>query len=161
MRNKSGYTLIEVIIVTGLFASLLLLSNFNLARPVRTATISTVLDVFISDVALTRTRAFSGDTQTGTGAAVHGVYIEPNRYTLFRGSSYDAGNSTNFTVNLPSNLTFSQIDVPSSEVIFAPLSAEVVGYDQNMRTLTLTDSVVGLTRTLRFNQYGVVEAVTQ
>ncbi len=157
--QRSGYVLIEVIFVALLFSGLIALSNINVARPARTVAIVTTLDELVSEVSLARARAMNGDTQSGTGSSAYGVYIETGRYTIFRGASYNSAEATNFVITIPANISFSTIDLPSSTILFDSPSGEVSNYDVDARTMVLTDSVVGLSRTIQFNRYGVVESV--
>lgn len=142
-----------------ILGGLFVLGSNTLFAPQRTNTLDTTLDTLIAELSNQQNKSMNSDTGVGATKSSYGVYFSATGYTTFQGSSYSASNSTNFTTSLNGNLRFSTIDLPSSQIIFATGSGAMSNYSASHTTVVLRDSEGGLTKTLRFNQLGVVESV--
>src|SRR3989344_6035142 len=125
-RKTSGFTLVELMVVMGIFALMLGFASINLIRPQTQANLDTTVTTLVSDLKQQQIRAMSGD-----GPSAYGVYLEPNRYTLFTGSSYSAGATDNFSINMDGGVTLS----PTTQIVFAQRSGET-----NTTTITVTNT---------------------
>lgn len=157
--RKRGFTIPELVIVMSIMISLYLLGTNNLFSPQRTNELQTTLDSLISDMTSQQSRAMTGDIADGSANSDYGVYFEQDRYTLFKGSSFSAGDANNFTIVLGPNLRFSSIGFPNSVVVYSMSSGEVSGYVNGQDTLVLQDSGEGISRTIHVNSYGVIDSV--
>lgn len=149
----NGFTLIEVVVVMGIFVILAGFATINLLRSQRSADLNSTTTSIIADIKQQQARSILGETSGGSSAVVHGVYFESNRYTLFAGSTYTAGDPANFVVNLSSGLTLTTA-FPSSQVTFNLQSGEITGFTGSSNSVTLTASG-GQVKTLTLNKYGV------
>lgn len=144
-----------MIILGGLF----FLGSDTLFAPQRRNNSETTINTLLAEIANQQNKSMSGDIGTGTAQSNYGIHFSATSYTTFRGATYSVGNSTNFTTNLHPDLRFSTIDLPNSQIIFATASGSIEGYSASQNTIVLQDSVGGIVKTVRLNQYGVVEAV--
>lgn len=154
MKNQKGFTIPELLIVMGILAILFGFTTPNLLHFRQRAVINTTVDTLITDLKNQQTKAMVGDTEGSGIISDYGVYFETNKYTLFRGSSYDPLASSNFSIDLDPSQTFSS-NVPDSSIIFSKGSGEtdlVSGSD----TVTLTDSTNGDQKTIQINLYGAI-----
>src|SRR3989344_9266975 len=81
-RKTSGFTLVELMVVMGIFALMLGFTSINLIRPQTQANLDTTVTTLVSDLKEQQIRAMTGD-----GPSDYGVNFEPGRYTLFTGSN--------------------------------------------------------------------------
>ena len=139
-RKTSGFTLVELMVVMGIFALMLGFTSINLIRPQTQANLDTTVTTLVSDLKQQQIRAMSGD-----GPSAYGVYLEPNRYTLFTGSIYSAGATDNFSINMDGGVTLS----PTTQIVFAQRSGET-----STTTITVTNTNSNQTKTITINQYG-------
>ena len=137
---RAGFTIPELIIVMSVFLLLTGLITSNLVNLQRRTSLSTVITTLISDLKQQQIRAMSGD-----GPSAYGVYLEPNRYTLFTGSIYSAGATDNFSINMDGGVTLS----PTTQIVFAQRSGET-----STTTITVTNTNSNQTKTITINQYG-------
>src|SRR3989344_3525318 len=102
--KRSGFTLIEVILVMGIFAILAGFTTINLLRPQQSADLNSTTTTIIADIKQQQARSILGETGGGPVAVVHGIYFENNKYTLFKGLTYSAADPANFVVDLSTGL---------------------------------------------------------
>lgn len=152
----------ELVIVMSVIALLTGFTTINLIRPQTTATGSSALNTLVSDLKEQQIKAMAGDSEDQTGASAaqpHGIFIEANKYTLFRGPSFNPAEPNNFTVNLETGLALSNTFPPSGptgEIVFEKRSGEVSGYISGSDTITITNTQTGEQKTITVNRYGTV-----
>lgn len=155
-KNLSGFTLTELIITLGILTILTGLTSVNLLGFYAKNTLNTSTPVLISDLRQQQLKAMIGDTEGSTSHAAYGVYFQPDRYTLFQGSAYSVSGTANFDIVLNSDLQFSNIILPSSQIVFASGSGEVANYNPSFDYVTLKNVTTDETKTIRINQYGTI-----
>jgi type II secretory pathway pseudopilin PulG len=156
-HNQTGLVLVELIIAMIVFTMLVGLATINLLGIKQKTTLATTVTSIVSDLRNQQTKAQTGETN-GTTNYNYGIRIEANRYILFKGSSYNASEPTNFTVNLEDNMYFSDITVPSASIIFQKGSGEFSGFSAGANIFSL-NSQNGEKKVLSLNRYGVVVSV--
>lgn len=149
MKPKSGFTIIEVIIVITIFTLLLGFASINLISPQTQASVDTTLKSLTSDIAQQQIKAMGGDTDGTSGAIEHGIRFETNRYIIFRGTTYNPLEPTNFAVNLEGALQLS----PVQEVVFVKRSGEVFNFSTPI-AITLQNTQTGQQKIITINRYG-------
>lgn len=149
MRN-SGFILTELIVVMFIFAVLFGVVTVSLLTVRQKSVTYAPLDLLISDLRSQQLKAMLGDTEGQGGSSNYGIYFSQNSYTL---------ESSNFTVSLDSALQFINITFPSTSVIFAKGSGEVVGFIEGANSLTLKDTVSGEQKTLTINRLGSITQI--
>ncbi len=120
-----GFSLLEVMVVMGLVAILAALTVTNLIRPQTTASLDGVVSTLMADIKSQQLKAMVGDSISAASAQEHGVRIQPTTYTLFKGASYSAGDTDNFTLQQGSDISLSTT-FPSSVLIFTKAAGEGV-----------------------------------
>lgn len=157
-KNQAGFTLIEIILSMAVFA---ILSGFivvNLFRPQTQSVVNATVTTLVTELRQQQIKAMSGETEGAPSAQAFGLFIEPTSYTLFKGTSYNASDPSNFKVNLDANLALST-SFSSSQVIFSQLSGEVQSFVAGQNTITLTNTAGGEQKTVTINRYGVVDVL--
>ncbi|MCX6726468.1 MAG: type II secretion system protein [Candidatus Shapirobacteria bacterium] len=150
-RNQ-GFTIIELLVVMGVFAILASLSTLNLSKAQHGSSLNATVTTLISDLKRQQHKAMIGDTEGRGVASDYGIHFENKSYTLFH-DLYNSTDTSNFVVNLDGTLSFPD----SGYVIFAKGSGEIL--PASLSTLIISDTVTSQSKTLTINQYGVVTAV--
>jgi prepilin-type N-terminal cleavage/methylation domain-containing protein len=156
-RSNSGFTFIELVTAVTIIASLLALVTINLVNTRQKTTINTVVTTLVTDLRNQQVQAMVGDTEGRGTNSTYGIHFDSaqNRYILFHGT-YSSSDPTNLVVKLDNSLQFSAITFPSSEVNFALVSGEMVGFASGQDSVTITDQLSSTSKTIRLNKYGVV-----
>lgn len=151
---QNGFTLIELMVVMGIFSILVGLTTINLVNIQHKSTLSATVLTFTADLKSQQLRAMVGDGGGTSSASDYGVRFETTGYTQFRTSF---GNS-NFTVALPDNVNV-LTTFPGSEIIFLKGSGDVSGFTSSANTVTFRDTADGSQKIIIINRYGVVTSV--
>jgi hypothetical protein len=101
----------------------------------------------------------NGSTEGRATADNYGVYFMSDRYILFHGASYSESESTNFTVNLPSDIQIQSTTLPSNTLLFSALSGEMLGYSESANSITLRLINTNQQSVITLNRYGVVTSI--
>jgi len=152
-KNYNAFTLVELILIIGLFAVLSMFMTINLIKPQVSINIDSSLNLLISDIKNQQMKAMSGSTDGNISAQNYGVYIEPSQYTLFTGTTYNPTDPLNFVVNLDTGVTLTN-NLTSSQIVFAKETGDIISYI-NGSNIVVTHSS-GDFKTININALGVV-----
>lgn len=155
MKNN-GYTFIEIIVVVGIFSIMIGLATISLLGSQRSANLTQVVDVLVSDVRSQQTKAMTGESVFGIVPAGYGIYLEADKYTLFSGVAYIPSDPANSTVLLSVPIRISSIGFTGSTLLFLPKSGEISGFVPGSNYVVIQESNSGRSRTITLNQYGVI-----
>lgn len=150
--RESGFTVIELLVVLTIIALLFALSTINLGQAQVTASVSTVTSTLLADLKNQQILAMSGGVGSTSSQQPHGIYIQSNEYTLFDDSSYNSGDSSNYTVDLNS-ITMSTT-LPSDQVVFNAGDGAVAGFTSGDNTITVIGN--GESETITINRFGAI-----
>jgi prepilin-type N-terminal cleavage/methylation domain-containing protein len=153
---RRGYTLVELLIVVGVMSILFGTVLFHLTQTSRRVTLSGMGESLIADIKLQQTNAMSKDALGGVSPQGYGIHFEGDRYIMFRGSTYSASDPTNITTTLDPHVRIETITFPNNNLIFAPLSGEVIGFASASSSITLREADGSETNTISLNSYGVI-----
>lgn len=154
-EKRQGFTLIELALIMGIIAILVSFISVNLLKPQTTASVASTAQILVSDLKEQQIKAMAGDSEGTATAQAHGIYFEPTRYTLFRGTVFPAGDPSNFTINLESGLTLST-SLPQQQIVFTTRSGEVASYTSGSDTITLSHTQSGEQKIITINHYGTI-----
>lgn len=154
-KSEKGVTLIEILMVMGLFAILVSFVTMNLLRPQVSSAVQFNAATILSDINQQQIKAMVGDSEGSGSAQPHGIYFGTTSYTLFRGSSYSSGAAGNFEVALADGATITNVTLPSSQVVFSRRTGQVVGYVSGSDTVTIEHS--GVNKVITINRFGVAD----
>jgi len=146
--KRNAFALVEMLTVMGIIAILFALSVPQLFRLRDRNNLQSATTTIIS---LFRQQQFNAMNSP----KLYGVHLEQTGYTRFTGSEYSNLNSTNTTVTLDHPIEIINIHIPSSTLIFASGSGDLVGYDAAQNYFMLGDTVNSEQHTIQFNTLGV------
>ena len=155
MKKQSGFTLMEIIVVMGIIAVLFRLSTVNLLGLERRPKLTATMETLVSDLQSQQLKAMQKEGAGGSSSANYGIHFETGRYILFGGTSYNPLDAANVPITLPEAIQISNITFPSSNILFAPGSGEIVGFVSGSNTITLIQTQNQEQETLKLNRYGV------
>lgn len=138
----------------GIFSILSALATVNLLKPQTQASIDSTVEVLIADIKQQQLKAMVGDSEGQASTEPQGIYFETEKYTFFRGHTFNLSDPNNFTVNLETSANISNIAFPSSQVVFLKRSGEVSGYIDGSNTLSIVNTQNGQQKTITINRYG-------
>lgn len=153
---KKGFTLVELIVVLGILMALFALGSINLLNSERKSASAALANTLISDIRGQQLKSMLRDSDGQAVPDSFGVYIEPNQYVLFQGDSYNSSNPSNVVIPLDQNIQLST-NFPSSALVFASGSGEVVGFVEGSDQITLQSPTDTNSVGLVINRYGVVD----
>lgn len=158
---KKAFTFIEVVVAIGIFATLFAIASPNIFKIKDRADLSTTMTMFISDFKQQQLKAMSGSSDpTEILGNSYGLHIEANKYVLFKGSEYNPEQASNIYITVNPPLEFNPVLLPSSQIIFASGSGEVVLFNQNNNNVTLKNTITNEGRKVQFNRFGVITEVS-
>lgn len=158
-KKQLGATVIELIAVISIFATLIGIITISLLTSQAMATLDSALRIVLVDVQTQQARAVSLDTDNSANTKEYGIYFTQNSYTVFVGPSYVPTDASNFVVTLDEGLEFSNISLPSNSIIFSQKMGEVVGFDPSLRSVTIRNIQTSEQKTIQINRYGVITGV--
>lgn len=159
LKQKRGFTIPELLIVMSVFGILITFITINLLGLQRKTSLNAVVTTLITDMKHQQVKAMSGDTEGRSSSDNYGIYFESDRYTLFHGNYYVLSDTSNFVVNLSEDLEFSSILFPSSTMLFANGSGEIVDFNPGLNTIVLRNKGTGEKKTIEINKHGVITGV--
>jgi len=155
--SSKGFTLIELLVSISVFAILVGIITLNLNTAKHNVDLQTTVETLLTDISQQQIKAMVGDTEGRTSPDNYGINFDANKYTLFHGA-YSDTESSNFSVNLADVFQMSTT-LPSSVLVFAKGSGEIVGFDSDSNSITVIDTANNQQKTILLNKYGVVTAV--
>lgn len=154
MLFKNGFTLIELVVVTGIFVLLASLGTLSFFSSYSNTNLNATKDVLIADLKTAQSNAMAGMVYPGATVSGWGLKIlDSDSYVVFPGPTYDPSNTHNSPTDLPLGITISST-WPSNTLLFNQISGEINGYAQGLDTITLTAN--SGTRSIQLNQYGTI-----
>ncbi len=133
MRKIQGFTIIELLIVMGIFAALTAIGYIRSVDIERRAPIGATVDTLIADLRGVQTKAMIG--------------VNQNSYRISI-PSYPA----------PAHITISTT-FPGSVIEFAKGSGDITGFTAGNNTVTITQTLTGEHKIITINRYGAVTSV--
>ncbi len=155
-KRQLGFTLVEIVVVLFIMTTFLGLITLNLSSSQKRASISSMTDIFISDLKSQQVKAMVGDTEGRSSADIYGVYLDTAGYTLFHGATYSPTDSANFTIELVPPFVFT---TPGKQILFNRFTGDVNGFSTLDNTVTIQDQTTGVQKTLQYNSLGVITSL--
>jgi prepilin-type N-terminal cleavage/methylation domain-containing protein len=153
-NNHFGFSLIELIAVMGIITTLFGLAAFNLIGQQKTVSVNAVSDTIVSDMSSQQNKAMLGaGTVNGNS---YGIYFQPDKYILFKGITYLATDSGNFSVPIDTGFSLNNITFTNNTVVFSARSGEVNGFVNGKNSISVEDKDGLKVNTITVNRYGVV-----
>ncbi|MCX6791617.1 MAG: prepilin-type N-terminal cleavage/methylation domain-containing protein [Candidatus Gottesmanbacteria bacterium] len=133
MQKIKGFTIIELVVALGIFATLTVIGYIRSVDIERRAPIGATVDTVIADLRSIQTKAMIGASQQSYSFSI---------------PSYP----------VPANITISTT-FPGSVITFTKGSGDIAGFSGGNNTLTITQTLTGEHKIITINQYGAVTSV--
>ena len=151
IKKQQGFTLVELLLVIGLFTILTSFVLINSLRPQVSSSVISNVSKVTADIKHQQLKAMIGKLDNGS-SSYKGVYFDSDKYILFTGNTYNSSDPNNFEIDIE-GVTFSSINLPSSQIIFEPSSGEVSNYSSSNNSFVIEHSS-GFSQTVSINEYG-------
>lgn len=159
MNNRTGFSLIELIVVVGIIAVLSSFAFINLFNTKYTASFQTSIDTLITDFKQQQLKAMVGDTEGRGGSPdSYGIHFETNTYTLFHGTIFNQSDTSNFTIKLGDNIQILD-DWNLQSIIFTALNGEVLIFNSSKNNFKIKNVLTQDQKTVTFNKFGIITSV--
>jgi type II secretory pathway pseudopilin PulG len=159
MKKRLGFVLIELIVVMDMLGLITGMLTVSLLGSQRRAALTATVDTLVADIRSQQTKAMTGSSTGGVIPAGYGILFQSDKYILFQGASYSGSLTSNAPVVVDSRVTFSSISLPNSSIIFASKSGEMVGYTDQLNSVTVNQVDSNFSKTLHINRYGVITSI--
>lgn len=153
--NSRGISLVEILIVMGIFMVLAGASYVNLVKPVNSTNLTTTVDKVITDIKSAQNYSMAG----ADSAQNHGVYFSSGYYTVFVGATYNATDTKNRKQTFDPQIKIQNITVPGSTLVFLEGSGEISGFSGTSYGLKVVNTQSGESRQININRYGAIEVL--
>ncbi len=150
MKQHQGFSIIEILIVLGIMAILTGITFSVFSSVKKAQALEKDRDSIIEVLRQARSQTLSSKN-----ASQYGVHITSSQITLFTGTSYSVGNSSNQDFILQGSDTIVTISLTGggSDVVFNRLTGET---NQN-GTITISSPSTSQTKTVTIYKTGLVE----
>lgn len=156
-RNGAGFTVTEVVITIGIFGMILAFPMLFWWGIGRGDALSSTTQEVVGVINEAHADTVSGKSPDGAQTSSYGIHFESTYYTYFAGTSYNQSASSNVRTDLPTGVSFSQIDLPENNVIFERITGEVLGFDAASSTVAIQDTNTGQIRIITISRFGGVK----
>ncbi|MDQ5951116.1 MAG: hypothetical protein QG639_393 [Patescibacteria group bacterium] len=150
-----GFTLVELLVVLGLFTVVFTLSNVSLSSMIARSSSQEFTQTLISDLSRQQNRAMTGEAASGS-ATSYGVRLTENSYTLFDGEVFSESSATNIRVQLPVDVQFENISLPQQQIVFQEDSGEISDFVAGQSSWDMRNTTTNTTQTFQVNRLGVI-----
>lgn len=145
--ERSGFTLIEIMLVIALFFIVIGLSILYVQTSQLRADLNTQTANIVSYLRLAQSNAISGHVNK-----INAMHLESDTYTLFIGRTYDPTESSNYTPDIPPTITIKNIALNGggADIIFDKSNGGTDSFgtfdirsDQINKSITITILPIG------------------
>lgn len=140
MKKNAGFTLMEVLIVLFIFGTIVGMPMLFLYSIGRSDQLLASTREVVAALNEAQINAISGKSVDGQQPSSYGIYFQQTYYVLFAGTTYSAADSHNERTDLPAGITFSQIQLPSSQIVFSNVTGQVTSFTEGQNFIVLQDS---------------------
>lgn len=153
----AAFTYVELMMVLGILGVLLSISILSIGPLISSTDVTAQVQVLLADVGSMQLKSMRREQGVVGQTTPFGIYFQAQEYVLFQGTVYNPSDSENIVIELPDDLTFSTISLPSSTILFERGSGDFTGYVPATSSVTLTQASSGASAVLQFNRYGIAE----
>ena len=158
-NSQGGFSLIELMVVMTIGAVLFSMVAFNLLGLQANTSQQSSINSLISDIKSQQFMAMNGVTEGRNESDNYGIYFMQDEYVLFHGDSYNSMESTNFSIELPSDVEIQSTTFPNNSVIFTQISGELSGFTPGNNTIIVREKNINKQVVITLNKYGVITSV--
>ena len=151
---SKGFSFVELLVVMGIITILVMIGASSYFPSIQKVSLSSTVQSLISEIKQQQTKSMNGESSQG-------IYFPADQesYILFTGDTYNVSNTTNFSISLGNQVIINSIDFSGRQIIFAPASGEISGFNPANNKIILKNTVSEELRTINFNKFGIVTNV--
>jgi len=154
--KQGGFTLIEIIVIWGIVATLIGIGLIGTLAFRSSSTLSASGLTLAGDLRSSQMKAMVADTEGRGAPDAYGIFFAPVSYTLFHGTTYSPIDTSNFIVPIGDNLAIATT-LAGNQLVFATASGEpITSISPGSDTVTIRDTTTTSQFTITLNRYGVI-----
>lgn len=158
MKERAGFTLVELIMVLGIVAIIFSISLIGLSVFGPGDDLEGFYEVFITNLKQQQVYALTGQTSGQGNNGDYGIYIDDNKYVLFKGEGYDEENSSNFEIGSDDFLLSTTF--PQSTIMFTKDGGVINDYTAGSNTISFEHLHDNKRIVVSLGEYGTIEQTT-
>ena len=151
---SKGFSFAELLVVMGIITTLIMIGASSYFPSVQKVSLTSTVQSLISEIKQLQTKSMNGESNQGIY-----FHTDQKNYILFKGTTYNVSNTTNFSINLGDQIIINSIDFANREIVFSPGSGEISGFNPANNKIVLKNTVSEELRTISFNKFGIVTNV--
>ena len=151
---SKGFSFAELLVVMGIITTLIMIGASSYFPSVQKVSLTSTVQSLISEIKQLQTKSMNGESNQGIY-----FHTDQKNYILFKGTTYNVSNTTNFSINLGDQIIINSIDFANREIVFSPGSGEIFGFNPANNKIVLKNTVSEELRTISFNKFGIVTNV--
>jgi len=155
MKKLTGFTLIEILLVMGIMATLSAIAGLSLSTLYSKADLNSSQNLLTSELKSQQLKAMAGYAPGSSVAVAHGIYFESDKYTLFSGNEFNPDDPANVPLPASTNVAYSPSNLTDNSIIFLAGSGEVANHLTGA-AITITDANTGEMRQVQINLMGSI-----
>lgn len=157
MKTKhagSGFTVIEILVSLFIFTTIIMLPTLFFWGIGRNNDLEATTREVISAINGAQANTISGKSTDGQQPISHGIHFAFSYYVVFTGASYNPNDSNNARNDLSTGMSFSQIQLPNSEILFEKVTGKVLNYDADQNYIVLRENNTQKTKRITVSSAG-------
>lgn len=151
--HNRGFTLPELMISVSIIMIIFAFSGINLLRIIPESSLTEVSGSFMADAKSQQQSAMLGESP-GSLQIDYSIKIDETSYTLFRGSTFDPNDPSNYTVAYPENVT-ADTNFSGDKITFSSITGDIKDYSAVGNRVVFT-GLYDKHLTIMFNKIGNV-----
>lgn len=157
--NNGGFTLVEMMLTMGIIAILATISSMLLSGLIPRSSLVSATEQFTAEVKQHQYKAMIGENLgVDSDDRNKGIKIEPHQYIFFEGEVFNPSAETNYAVLLEEPLSI-ESNFADQTLIFEKGSGEILNFNPDLNTITISNASNNDSVSITFNEYGVITQV--
>lgn len=161
-----AFTLIELLVVVGITATLTAVAYSSMTKLQTSTDSKTSVDRIVATLRAQRMYAMLGNSILRIQAMPQGIHFDQgkNTYTQFScpqttNCAFDPNNSSNVQQGLEETLSFSEVNLENDQIVFIPLSGNVLDYTPEKNSITISSRAETGSTTIQTTSMGTVNVM--
>lgn len=156
-RQSHGLALIELILVIFLLSALMGMGTVVYSNLARQDQLETEAQRIVAALLEAQSKTLAGYSNGGKTGLNYGIYFSADGYTVFSGPVYNPNDPDKIQLKLADRYELDPINLNSTQIVFAKVTGEVLNFDPDHNSITVSDRRIDQKKEIIINRLGVIE----